>query len=291
MDKEDAMYGDLTLRRSLADAVTVELKEMILRGDVPPGGWLPPQPELANRFGVGLSTVREAIRGLSFLGILQPQPGRGTQVSPEARHRMRLADLIGTRLQKMDILAFHEARRVLEVGLVRLAAKKRDQQDMEEIKDVVERMRQELNNASDFAAADLDFHVAVARTARNELLESCYHVARSKLADFLEQVVRIPEIRRSSLALQQDIVTAINKGDTAAAQQSAEALMDHVGELLSAFLSARDPARTVKRPAEEFGVETAKMLREVDASVMKRLRSAAAVTNQDMGESSAPGSY
>ena len=78
---------------------------------------LPPQPELASRLGVGLSTVREAIKGLALLGVLVPLPGRGTLVSPEAVVLLRMADVCRVRLEDMGIRQLHEARMVIETSL------------------------------------------------------------------------------------------------------------------------------------------------------------------------------
>ena len=67
-----------------ANRVIRQIKDLIWRGEVTPGEYLPPQPVLAAQLGVGLSTVREAIKALSLIGLLEPLPGRGTLVMPDA---------------------------------------------------------------------------------------------------------------------------------------------------------------------------------------------------------------
>mgnify|MGYP001131815656 CR=1 FL=1 len=70
-------------RHSLVTNLTHELRQMILDGQIQPGEYLPSQKDLAARFGVGLSTIHEAVQVLVAGGLLQARPGKGTWVNPE----------------------------------------------------------------------------------------------------------------------------------------------------------------------------------------------------------------
>ncbi len=227
----------LLSRENLADAVIREIKHLILRSEIKPGDWLPPQPELAKRFGVGLSTLREAIKALALLGILAPQPGRGTQVNLRALSLLRVMDLVRTRLEELDILQVYEARRIIEVELSRLAAKRATEEDTIQIEKALEKMRQVVQDDQTFTEADLDFHFAVARAGKNQLLEEFYHVSRDMLAEALSQVIKIPDSKEISLRLQQEILDAIRSHDSRAAHRYADELTRYFGELVRASLS------------------------------------------------------
>ena len=222
-------------RDNLTESVSREIRRMILEGEVAPGDWLPPQPELAERFGVGLSTVREGIKGLTLLGILEPQPGRGTQVSPEALHLLRLYDISRARLEGLDLAHLLEARKTIEVALTVFAAERASAEDIARIEQALERMRESVGDSDAFTEADLQFHLAVAQAGQNPLLEGFYHVARSMLAQAIKESVAIPivpEPTATILRQQERILAAIRSRDVKAARRHAEAVFAYWDEFL-----------------------------------------------------------
>ncbi|MGC8826553.1 MAG: FadR/GntR family transcriptional regulator, partial [Anaerolineae bacterium] len=220
-------------RDTLTDGIIRELQRMIAAGEVKPGGWLPPQPELAQRFGVGLSTVREAIKALALVGLLIPQPGRGTQVSPDAPAILDTSTLVRSRLQELDAIQLCEARQLIEVGLSVMAAQRATTEDIAGIESALQRMEQNLYDDQAFAAADLEFHLAVARAARNRLLERFYQVSRELLAETTQYLVALPQVKEHSIQLQREILNAIKAGDPEAARRSAERHMAYLGQLIA----------------------------------------------------------
>src|SRR5690242_2021537 len=68
----------------LTNRVIRSVQNLIWRGEIMPGESLPPQQKLAEQYGVGLSTIREAVKALSMIGLLEARPGRGTRVLPDA---------------------------------------------------------------------------------------------------------------------------------------------------------------------------------------------------------------
>jgi GntR family transcriptional repressor for pyruvate dehydrogenase complex len=220
-------------RDTLTDGVIRELQRMIAAGEVEPGGWLPPQPELAQRFGVGLSTVREAIKALTLVGLLIPQPGRGTQVNPDAPAILDTSTLVRARLQELDAIQLCEARQLIEVGLSVLAAQRATAEDIAGIEAALRRMEETLHDDRAFAAADLEFHLAVARAARNRLLERFYQVSRELLAETTQYLVALPQVKEHSIQLQREILHAIRAGDPEAARRAAERHMAYLGQLIA----------------------------------------------------------
>lgn len=206
-------------RDSLTDAITRELKQMIQLGDVLPGGWLPPQPTLAQRFGVGLSTVREAIKGLTLLGVLKPQAGRGTQVCDDALALLRRFDPVGTRLAELDVFRICEARDAIEVHLAGLAAERATADDVAAIQGALDKMRRVQDDDAAYEAADLEFHRAVARAARNRLLEEFYDTTLDLMTAVSEQIVPLPGVKERGLKFQQSVADAISEHDRQAARQ------------------------------------------------------------------------
>lgn len=237
------MPQESTLSRDrLTDAVIRAIQEMILRGEARPGDWLMPQPELAQRLGVGLSTVREAIKGLTLLGVLEPQPGRGTWVHAEAPALLRMLNLLRLRLPEVDLHAIYEARRLLEVELTVLAAERADERAVARIDEALQQMRQALQYDEAFMEADLNFHLAVARAAGNPLLEQFYHVTAQMMSEVNRQIAAIPGLKDTGLRLQEEILQAIRTHDTWQARQRALALVGRWREVLEAFESIQSEA-------------------------------------------------
>jgi DNA-binding FadR family transcriptional regulator len=80
--------------------------------------------------------------------------------------------------------------------------------------------------------ADLDFHLAVARAGRNELLEQFYHLSRRLIVQVITEVLNLPGVKRDSIPYQRAIAEAIERGDPEEAHRAAVSHMAYVDELL-----------------------------------------------------------
>ena len=110
---------DTTIRkRSLAEEMAVRLQEQIAQGRFEVGGKLPTESELMKIFGVGRSTVREAVKILANMGLLKVQQGAGTFVESRTARNESMERC----MQRADIGDLEEVRRILEVAIVERAA-------------------------------------------------------------------------------------------------------------------------------------------------------------------------
>src|SRR5258708_3642721 len=88
----DAAARIIPIERSrVADRITDDLRMQIARGDLPPGAKLPTERTLAQRYGVSSATIREAIRGLTTIGLLQTRHGSGSTVSADEHALIAIA--------------------------------------------------------------------------------------------------------------------------------------------------------------------------------------------------------
>ena len=108
-------------KRSLAEELAERLRQRITDGQFEVGEKLPAEPELMRIFGVGRSTVREAVKILVNMGFLKVQQGAGTFVESRAA----ADDPMAQRLRRADIRDLDEVRRILEVAIVERAAGRR----------------------------------------------------------------------------------------------------------------------------------------------------------------------
>lgn len=219
-------------RSTLVRDVAKELRQRILRGDVGPGEYLPPRKELAAEFGVGMSTVHEALQALTAVGLVASHPGKGTWVRDDALDTLFHPDAIEGRLGELDARQVYEARSAIEVALTELAAERATAEDVEQIWQALRAMEAGVENDERFTQADLAFHLAVARAGQNVLLEQLYHLSRRMLSRLIADWVGRPGVKEESLRIQRTIAQMIERGDPVQARQAALDHMTYIASLL-----------------------------------------------------------
>jgi len=172
-------------RVNIKDFTLEELKRFILSGVIAPGGRLPSERELAEHLGVGRNSVREALKILEAVGLVEAHIGEGTFLT--AQVGANFGRTIGYSLAVWGgaIVEILDARQAIEIEAARLAAERATAEDRQLLGTEVERMA----TASGFAAylaADMHFHRLVGRATHNEIVS---HIV-SNLIDLLEEVLR-----------------------------------------------------------------------------------------------------
>jgi len=159
-------------RRNRADAVAQRLQQQVALGQYRPDDKLPPEPALMQEFGVGRSTIREAVRRLANAGVLRVQQGLGTfvEADPEA------AEPLSQRLKRAELNDLVEVRRLLELKIAQKAAMHRTDADMEKMQGFLQQRheRAQANDVEGCIQADIDFHISIAAAAQNAILADLY---------------------------------------------------------------------------------------------------------------------
>lgn len=186
------MELDEVARSPLTDAVIRAIQDLILSGDVLPGEYLPPQQQLAMQLKVGLSTVREAIKALSVIGLLKTTSGRGTMVMPAALAILSSEAAMKANLASIDVNEILESRFILESALTRAAAERAQPEDLIEIESHFQQMHASVCDQAAFARADMRFHLAVARASKNQVLALTYYLIQSLLQEVIEEADALP---------------------------------------------------------------------------------------------------
>ncbi len=225
--------NDRIQKSTLVQDVTRRLRQMIFSDQLQPGDFLPSRKDLAAQFGVGVSTVHEAIQALHAVGLVESRPGKGTWVREDAMDTLIHPKALEGRLGELDARLVYEARSVIEVALTELAAKRATPQDVDQIWQALNEMEAALEDAEAFVEADLAFHLAVAKAGRNRLLEQFYHLSRKLLSEVITQLVQLPGVKLKSVEIQRMIARAIEKRDPNRARQAALDHMAYIGRLLS----------------------------------------------------------
>jgi GntR family transcriptional regulator, transcriptional repressor for pyruvate dehydrogenase complex len=217
-------------RDPLTNRVIRQIKDLIWRGEVTPGEYLLPQPQLAAQLGVGLSTVREAVRALSLIGLLEPLPGRGTLVMPDAMKILSSDAAMRANLPPVELNEVLEARQVLESALARMAAERATPGDVAEIQLCLDEMERAAADDRAFSRADMRFHLAVARASRNQVLAQSYFLIHGLLEEAIQRADALPGGIERALVNHRDMLTGIRNRQPDEAQRASERQIMDVAE-------------------------------------------------------------
>ena len=168
---------------SLVRIISDQLTDGIMEGSIKPGDKLPSDREMAEHFGVGRSTIREALRVISLIGLIEIRPGQGTFVASSPSDFF-LTPLSWTLLlgQKSmnDVMVM---RNILELSSARLAADCTDKNALGQFHQLMKRMKK-AHDSYDFKTfldLDLEFHLTVARCSGNSIILELLHTSRKLL--------------------------------------------------------------------------------------------------------------
>jgi len=234
-------------REPISSEVAQVLVRHLLGGAYQPGQRLPSERALAESLGVGRSVVREALKSLTLLGLVEVRQGDGTYLQSRGSDLLPVSFEWGLLLGDHQLQDTIEARTELEVVLAGLAAERRDEQDVRELGELLGRMHDAKETAA-FVAADVAFHLRVAQSARNTILEQMLNSIQSLLRSWITRVRDASTDHSLSYRDHVPIHAAIEIGDAAAARQAMRNHLTNAGERLKAVVqvSGEGPARTPK---------------------------------------------
>ncbi len=216
-------------RRKLYQEVVDRLVAQISGGVFAPGDQLPSERDLMKLFGVGRPAVREALQTLDRMGLITvshgerarvTEPDAGAvieQIAATARH------MLLTSPQTLNHLK--EARLFFEVGMVRIAAEKANQADVDRLRQRLEDHRQALEDLACFLEMDKRFHREIAAISGNPIYAAVSQAVFEWLEEFQMDLVRLPGAEQITLAEHQAIFEAIAASDP---DRAATAMTQHL---------------------------------------------------------------
>jgi len=155
-----------------ADIIIRQIRNLISTGQLNPGDKLPAERQLCDKFGVGRSHVRDALRKLEFYGILKTNPQSGTVVAGFGVTALEglINDVL--ELNDHDFHAFVETRVILEMHSAQLAAERASIEDILKIEKALEAFRIKVEAGEQGVEEDLMFHLKIADASKNSVLNS-----------------------------------------------------------------------------------------------------------------------
>lgn len=213
----------------MSEDVAEQIKKNISEGALKPGDKLPSVRSLSESFQVGQSTIREAFSALKTIGLIETRQGEGTFVrnyNPALLHQP-ISDFL--LFSKEDIIDLLDVRKMLERGTVALAAKRRTDEDLREIANVLEQMENDLYSDNFGEEADWAFHFAISKASRNRIVISLIEELSTKIKSSLKasrlQMYVTPGMPERLLAEHRNIFLAIEKQQV---EQAEKRMVDHL---------------------------------------------------------------
>lgn len=210
------------LKRSLVDIALEQIRQRIDDGTWLLGQRLPPEPELAEIIGISRNTVREAVRVLTFSGVLEVRQGNGTYVRA-------CADPLSTMqaLARSSVEQALEARGMIEIEASRLAALRRTEADLIALREALaaSAARSSYEDLQDYIDHDLVFHQRVVDSAHNPVLSELYRYFSQVIRVGLERTISDPDRAQPCFDLHRELLDAIERQDADAAAAANRALL------------------------------------------------------------------
>src|SRR3954466_1029105 len=212
------------------EQVAEQIQKLIAEGSLNPGDRLPPERELATRFGVARSSIRDAVRTLEVMGILEPRQGAGTVVRDLSADSL-VVPLATVLVRKRELVEeLLDVRRILEPALAARAAKNATADEVMELEDILRRQREKMRRGEPTIEEDSEFHYAIGRAARNSVVLKVLDILMDLLRESRARSLQTQGRPERSYAGHRRVLRAIKRRDPDAAEK---AVRKHLEEIES----------------------------------------------------------
>lgn len=210
-------------KKSLADIVAEQLRRQIAEGVYAIGDKLPTEPELMKTFKVGRSSIREAVKLLVNMGVVQVRQGAGTFVSEASS-----ANGSGIDLSIADRTELDEVRKILDIAIVEKAVARRTEKDIERMQSCLKARKANAKDGllKECIEADLNFHIAIAETTHNKILADIYRSASLHLLSEFSRIYEGTDCFINSQSSHESLLRYIIAGDLKNARKMATRIVE-----------------------------------------------------------------
>jgi len=157
-------------RNSLVQSVVEQLVDLIKSGSLAPGDRLPSERELMKSLRVGRSTIREALRSLAIMNLVDMRPGQGSFVKEVSINSLINPELLATLMDRNLTADLLEMRKLIEPTAVELAANRATDEELQSLEDTIHRCQKAHEMGQSTAELSAQFHLEIARCTHNGVL-------------------------------------------------------------------------------------------------------------------------
>lgn len=221
-------------RRNTYELVADSLLALISERHLKPGDALPTERELMQHYGVGRSSVREALRMLESKGLISAG-GSGAFAVADFRNPLNDSLSLLLAVEEGSLRELFEVRRILEGEAVALATERGNESYLERMRAATELMREGLADREEYIEADVAFHLTIAEATQNRLILHLMHAIRDQLERALGSIYKIPGSPERSIEDHGLIIAAMSEGRP---DEARERMREHLGRVEEAVDAA-----------------------------------------------------
>ena len=210
---------------NLYEQIADKLEDMILASGFAEEAKLPSEQTLAERFSVSRNVIREALKLLKERGLIEYRNGTGSYITkPEAAN---LSDVISRMvvLDNIDYKAIYDVRIILETAACRKAARCVTEEQLAEMDDLLERLKDRSISILERRETDFEFHVAIARATGNPLLEILVQAMKNVFMSMIEKGIFLSGGIDDAIMRHGNIMEGLREHDSIKAE---DAMYDHL---------------------------------------------------------------
>lgn len=222
--------------KKVYETVIDQIKDMIISGELKKGDRLPPERDLVDTLHVSRTSIREALRALQIIGLVECRQGGGNFIRESFEDNLIEPLSLMFVLQNSRNLELIELRKSIEVQMAALAAVKIGDNELGELEEIIRGMKSGPSEAES-VRLDADFHYLIARSSGNKLMESILRAVSSLMDTFIketrEELLVDPGNNEKLVKTHEDIVIALMSRDSSKAADAMERHLDFVAKNIS----------------------------------------------------------
>lgn len=212
----------------VSEEVVKQVQEAIFSGELAPGDRLPPERELAEQFGLSRMSVRDALRRLESSGLVEIKVGSNGGAFTREPNFDPLRETLSSMLRwkKANILELVETRKIVETAVAGLAAQRANKEDLREMREAIEAAQRALSSGQpNYGPHSVKFHAALAKAAKNHVLNLTVRSFRGWFSDVLEKLLTTADMAERAIADHWELYKAIEAHD---AERARELMAQHL---------------------------------------------------------------
>ena len=215
----------------IPEEVADRIRVLILDGTFPPGRPLPPERLLAGRFGVSRGSIRDALRILEMIGLLETRHGQGTFPRELTVDRL-VAPLVSVMAYRQDLKEeLMDVRRMFEPAVARAAALRGTEEDFTDLQRIIEAQRRKVKTDQSAIVEDSAFHATLARCTRNRVVMSIMATLNDLLVESRRQSLQQKGRPARSIGGHEAVVAALRRRDPDSAGNAMARHIDQIADL------------------------------------------------------------
>jgi GntR family transcriptional repressor for pyruvate dehydrogenase complex len=219
-------------RTTLTATAFEQLISYVVKGTWKSGDRIPPERELCQQLGIARTSLREALKAMELIGLLDSRVGDGTFVCPRSEFLSRPLLWAFTGADHDELQDIMEARTIIEENLAGLAAERGSREAISSIGQAVQMMRDSIAKGDSILEADVAFHLAISAAADNDVLQNAAQLLRNLLRQWIYFNLHLPGVPSVALKHHQAIYRAILNRKPATARSTMRRHLEETSALV-----------------------------------------------------------